>query len=141
MVPIFTAKINIPFLNVVEKAKIYYKTLDTDKFVYNSMIILISFIIALFLNNTVMYKLFRRRTVPSIIGLLLSFAIIIASIIGIIYFTNMLVDINNRYFHISTSDKINIVIVDVFCYLAFGLSIISALFCSGVSISYFVNRK
>jgi hypothetical protein len=105
------------------------------------MIILISLIVALFLNNSIMYKLFRRRTIPSIIGLLLSFAIILTSIIAIIYFTNMLVDLDNIYLHIITKDKINIVLVDLFCYLAFGLSIISALFCGGVSIAYLANRK
>ena len=137
----------IPQLNVSKNVNVYTKDFPKSKSVRTTFIIIIALTIVLILHNLFIYKLFRRRIIPSIIGLLLSLAILITSIIGIVYFKSLdlknvdSLDIKNMLFELNIDiNNTNIIIINTLTYLTYGLAIISTLLCGGINIAYFANR-
>jgi hypothetical protein len=137
----------IPKLNVSKNLDIYTKDYPENKKVRNTLIIIISIIIVFILHNLFIYKPFRQRVVPSVIGLLLSLSIIITAIVGIVFFSSMDLKNGNSLgmknilfeFSINTNNK-NIILINTLTYMAYVLAIVSSLFCGSINIAYFANK-
>jgi hypothetical protein len=115
---------------------------------FNCLIVLTVLCAVGLLFNFIIFKFFRTKMVPSFIALMVYIAMLITSIVGIVYFSRVeLVKMNNVSINIFETkvafneSQNNINTLKGLNYTTYSLTLITSLICTGVAISYLANRK
>jgi hypothetical protein len=111
---------------------------------YICLIIVAVLSAVIILYNLIISSFFINKKIPTIISLILVFAMFVTSFVGIGYFDKVnfskSFDLEIFSFKIKENNT-DVVSYQILTYLTFGFSIITSLVCSGLAIAYLSNKK